>query len=123
MRKQKDMRPDARVPLIEKLGISLGYQGPNLYTMIISSFLLVYYTNVVGLGAGAVATVMGISKVLDGLSDIVAGTILDRTHTKYGKCRPWIVRMIIPTAVCAFLMFFVPAGFSNGLKLVYVFIT
>lgn len=123
MKKAKDMRPDAKVPFAEKMGFALGGQGANFYVMIISSFLLVYYTNVVGVGAGLVATIMGVSKLLDGISDLAAGWILDRTRTKYGKCRPWLLRMIIPTAVCMFLMMNVPAGLSEAAKAVYIFVT
>lgn len=123
MKKAKNMSPDAQIPFLEKMGFALGGQGANFYTMIISSFLLVYYTNVLGISAGIVATVMGVSKILDGVSDLVAGYLLDRTHTKYGKCRPWLLRMILPTAICMILMFYVPAGFEGGLKAAYIFVT
>ncbi len=120
---KKNMSPDAKVPFLEKMAFSLGGQGANLYVMIVGSFLLVYYTNVVGFSAGTVATIMGVTKVLDGVSDLVAGYILDRTHTKYGKCRPWLLRMIIPTAVSMLLLFHVPSGFGTPLKVIYIFIT
>lgn len=123
MRREKNMSPDARVPVIEKMGFAIGGQGTNFYVMIISSFLLVYYTNVVGIGAGVVATIMGITKILDGISDLIAGYILDRTHTKYGKCRSWLLRMIIPTAISMFLIMNVPAGISFNAKVVYIFVT
>lgn len=123
VRKEKNMSPDAKVPVLEKMAFSVGGQGANFYVMLISSFLLVYYTNVVGVSAGLVATLMGVSKALDGLSDLLAGYILDRTQTKYGKCRPWILRMILPTAACMILMFCVPGSFSTTAKAVYIFVT
>lgn len=123
MKKIKNMEPDAKISWGEKIGYALGGQGANLYLMMISSFLLVYYTNVVGIDAGLVATLMGVSKLLDGVSDIIAGRILDHTKTKYGKFRPWLLRMMIPTATCMILMFNVPAGVSIIGKAVYVFVT
>lgn len=122
-KKEKNMSPDADVPVLEKMAFSVGGQGANFFIMIIGSFLLVYYTNVVGVGAGIVATIIGISKVLDGLSDLVAGYILDRTHTKYGKCRPWLIRMILPTAISMILMLWVPGSFPSIGKAVYIFVT
>lgn len=123
MRKVKDMRPDAKVPASEITGFALGGMGGNFITMLISSFLLVYYTNVVGVSAAAVATVMGVTKIFDGLSDLAAGYIVDHTHSKWGKCRPWQIRMILPTIICTFLMFWVPSGISSGLKIAYIFVT
>jgi len=123
MKKTKNMSPDASVPFIEKMGFSIGGQGANFYIMILGSFLMVYYTNVIGISAGVVATVMGVSKILDGVSDLIAGYILDHTRTKYGKCRPWLLRMIIPTAICMLLLFYVPAGMEGVLKTAYIFVT
>lgn len=123
MRKPKDMSPDVRIPISEKLAYSVGGQGAAMYNGIVSAFLLVYYTNVVGIGAGSVATIMGISKVLDGLSDLAAGYLIDRTHTKWGKCRPWLLRMILPMVICMFLLLNVPTGFPDMAKLVYIFVT
>lgn len=66
---------------------------------------------------------MMISRVFDGISDIIMGVIVDRTHSRFGKARPWILRMCIPFAISGVLMFSVPASWSSTPKLVYVFIT
>lgn len=66
---------------------------------------------------------MMISRVFDGISDIIMGVIVDRTHSRFGKARPWILRMCIPFAISGILMFSVPASWSSTPKLVYVFIT
>ena len=71
----------------------------------------------------AVGTIMMISRVFDGISDIIMGVIVDRTHSRFGKARPWILRMCIPFAISGILMFSVPASWSSTPKLVYVFIT
>ena len=71
----------------------------------------------------AVGTIMMISRVFDGISDIIMGVIVDRTHSRFGKARPWILRMCIPFAISGVLMFSVPASWASTPKLVYVFIT
>ena len=71
----------------------------------------------------AVGTIMMVSRVFDGISDIIMGVIVDRTHSRFGKARPWIFRMCIPFAVSGVLMFSVPASWSSTPKLIYVFIT
>ena len=88
-----------------------------------SAFLLFYYTDYAGVSAMAVGTIMMISRVFDGISDIIMGVIVDRTHSRFGKARPWILRMCIPFAISGVLMFSVPASWSSTPKLVYVFIT
>ena len=89
----------------------------------ISAFLLVYYTNVVGASAASAASIIAVSKILDGISDLIMGYIVDHTHSKYGKARPWIARLCIPLAVCTVLMFSVPSGFAGKIQIAYMFLT
>ena len=97
--------------------------GCNIIYTAMSAFLLFYYTDYAGVSAMAVGTIMMISRVFDGISDIIMGVIVDRTHSRFGKARPWILRMCIPFAISGILMFSVPASWSSTPKLVYVFIT
>lgn len=71
----------------------------------------------------AVGTIMLVSRVFDGISDIIMGIIVDRTKSRFGKARPWLLRMCIPFAISGILLFSVPAGWGDTAKLVYVFIT
>ena len=87
-----------------------------------SAFLLFYYTDYAGVSAAAVGSIMFISRLLDGFSDLAMGVIVDRTKSKYGKARPWILRMAVPFAIAAVLLFSVPANLGDTAKLVYVFI-
>lgn len=121
--KQRDMNPDAKVPAYEKISYAIGGTGGNFIITIMSAFLLVYYTNVVGVSAGIVATVMGITKIFDGVSDLAMGYLIDHTKSKYGKARPWFIRTIIPTVICTFFMFYVPEGGSQAFKIGYIFVT
>ncbi len=66
---------------------------------------------------------IAVSKFLDGISDLIMGYIIDHTHTKLGKAKPWIQRLFIPLAVCQVLMFTVPSGWASSAQLVYMFLT
>lgn len=88
-----------------------------------SSFLLFYYTDYVHVSAGVIGTIMLLSRVFDGITDLIMGIIVDRTKSRFGKCRPWILRMAIPFALAGSLLFTVPSGLGNTAKLAYIFIT
>ena len=96
--------------------------GCNIIYTAMSAFLLFYYTDYAGVSAAAVGTIMLISRVFDGVSDIIMGTIVDRTRSKYGKARVWMLRMCVPFALAG-LLFSVPTFLGSTAKLVYVFIT
>ena len=84
------MNPNARLSFLERFAYGIGDYAGNLVYSAISAFLLVYYTNVVGASAAAAASIIAISKIFDGISDLVMGYIIDHTHSKWGKARPWI---------------------------------
>jgi len=92
-----------------------------MYTMT-TTLLIYFYTNVVGISAGAVGMIMLLSRVFDGFSDVLMGTIIDRTHSKYGKARIWILRLAVPYALAAILLFTMPPMGDTG-KVVYAFVT
>ena len=114
--------PEATLGWSERIGYGLGATGWNMVNGIIGSFLTVYFTNVALLDAGIIATLIAVSKVFDGVSDLIVGNIVDRTHAKLGKARTWLLRMCIPFAVATLLLFWVPASFPTAVKYVYVFI-
>lgn len=118
-----DMNPNAKLSMVERIGYGLGDYAGNLVYSAISAFLLVYYTNVIGASAGAAASIIAVSKFLDGISDLIMGYIIDHTHSKWGKARPWIARLCIPLAVCTVLMFSVPSALVGKAQLAYMFLT
>jgi GPH family glycoside/pentoside/hexuronide:cation symporter len=107
----------------ERLSYGLGDYAGNLIYSSITAFLLVYYVSVVGMDAKVAASVMAVSKIFDGISDLLMGRIVDKSNSKYGKARPWIIRMSIPMGICSILMFTVPAGFSTSMQVAYAFLT
>ncbi|MBP3878331.1 MAG: MFS transporter [Lachnospiraceae bacterium] len=106
----------------ERLAYGSGGFAFNMINGIIGSFLTIYFTSAAGLNAGIIATILAVSKVFDGISDLVMGRIVDRTDTKMGKARVWLLRMCIPFAISTMLLFYVPNNFPDMVKYVYVFL-
>ena len=113
---------EEKIGLGAKIGMLLGGMGGVPLFALISAFLTYFYTNVVGLNAGAVGTIILVSKVFDGVSDLIFGSIIDKTRTKKGVCRPWVLRMALFSAVGVIGLFTVPNVGNMG-KLIYVFIS
>lgn len=109
--------------IVERFSYGCGDFGCNIIYTAMSAFLLFYYTDYAGVSALAVGTIMMISRFFDGVSDIIMGVIVDRTKSKYGKARPWLLRMCVPFALSGILLFSVPTSWAATPKLVYVFIT
>ena len=85
--------------------------------------LTYFYTDKVGMAAGAVATAFFITKIIDAFTDIIMGHIVDHTEPGKEKFRPWILRMALPAAIIIIALFTVPSGFSDTAKLAYMFVT
>ncbi|EMU52621.1 MFS transporter [Clostridium butyricum] len=112
-----------QLSIFERFSYGFGDFGCNIIYTAMSVFLLKYYVDYAGVSAAAIGTIMLVSRVFDGVSDLIMGIIVDRTKTKYGKARPWILRMAIPFALSGVLLFAVPVSWGTSAKLVYVFIT
>ena len=112
-----------KVKLGEKLAFAMGDVGCNFIWTVVGSFLTMYYTDSVGITAGVVGTIMLVTRILDGFSDLGMGAIIDRTHTRWGKARPWILRTAPLMAIGLILLFSVPSSLSDTGKIVYAVIT
>ncbi|WP_280771662.1 MFS transporter [Salipaludibacillus daqingensis] len=106
----------------EMVNYGLGFFGIILIWTMVGTFLAFYYTDVVGISAGVVGTLMLVSRLLDGVTDIGMGSIVDRTKSKHGKARPWIIWMAIPFAISGVLLFSVPDISMTG-KIIYAYAT
>lgn len=120
--KGKDMNEFAKVPPKEKLAYCFGDPALTLMYTMTTTLLIYFYTNVVGISAGSVGMIMLVSRVFDGVSDVIMGTIIDRTHSKYGKARIWILRLAVPYALAAVFLFTMP-GLGDMGKVIYAFVT
>ena len=109
----------------DKLGYMFGNFGNDFTFLLSSTFLMKFYTDVVGVSAGVVGTIMMIARFVDAFTDVTMGRICDRSpYTKHGKFKPWIRRMCGPVAVASFLMYQgALAGAPQWLKIGYLFIT
>lgn len=105
-----------------KLGYGAGDLASNCSYGLVSSFVLIYLTNTVGLNAGIIGTLMMVSKLLDGVTDVFFGTIIDRTKSKMGKARPWMLFSQIGVSIMMVLLFTIP-DMGQNMQYVYFFIT
>ena len=106
----------------EKLGYGLGDTASNFFFQTFAIFLLYYYTDVFGISAAAVGTMFFVSKLWDAVNDPMMGVIADRTETRFGKFRPYLLWIAVPYGIAGFLMFASPQLGDTG-KLVYAWVT
>ncbi len=106
----------------EKIGYGLGDTASNLYFQMYINFLLFFYTDVFGIPAAAAGTLFMVSRFWDAVNDPMMGVIADRTDTKWGKFRPYLLWIMFPLAVIGVLMFTTPDLSTSG-KIVYAYIT
>ena len=109
----------------DKLGYMFGDFG-NDFTFILSTMILSkFYTDVMGIGAGVVGTIMMLARFVDAVTDVTMGRICDRSKiTPAGKFKPWLLRMCVPVAIASFLMYQSGlAGLSTNVKIAYLAIT
>lgn len=109
----------------DKLGYLFGDFGNDFTFMLSAMFMMVFYTNVMGVSAAVVGLLMMVARFVDAVTDVAMGQIVDRTApTKDGKFKPWIRRMCGPLGICAFLIFQAEfAGMPYGFKVVWMFVT
>ena len=108
----------------EGIAYSLCGFGQNLICTIIGSYLTIFMTDAIGYGALAVALLMLFARIYDALNDPIMGSIVDRTRTPWGKCRPYLKWMAIPVAVVTILCFLPwypnnPGGFA-AMSIMYI---
>lgn len=87
--------------------------------VLLLGYMMFYCTNTLGLNAGIVGILLAVSKVIDGFTDVVVGYIVDKTHTRLGKGRPYEL-CIFGTWICTFLMYSCPEGLEDTIKYVWV---
>lgn len=106
----------------ERIGYGVGDFANNMMYAPVNSFFTYFLTNVAGLGAGVVGTLLLLSRLLDGVSDLIVGTLMEKIRSKHGKARPWLLWWCIPFAVSLVLMFSAPDFGTTG-KIIYAFLT
>ena len=113
---------DKRLKPVEKIGYGLGDFASNIVFQAVIIFLQPFYTNVYGLSAAAVAVMFLSVRILDMVTDPMMGIIADRTNTKWGRYRPYLLWFAVPFAVMLVLTFTTP-DFDESGKLIYAYVT
>lgn len=111
-----------KITMKEKVGYATGDLACNFIYQTVSSYLLFFYTDVFGISAAAAGFMFLIVRLFDAVMDPLIGTVVDKTNTKYGRFRPYILYGAFPFAGVAILCFTTPA-FSDPMKLVYAYVT
>ena len=105
-----------------KAGYGSGDIAGNVVYAFLSSFVMIYLTDTAGLNAGIVGTLMMFSKLFDGVTDIFFGAMIDKTHTRMGKARPWMFWGYFGCAATLIGVFTIPAGLGESAKYAWFFI-
>jgi len=113
---------NGKVSFFEKIGYGSGDFASNLFWQTFMFFLPIFYTDVFGLPTAIAAMLFGLTRILDAFTDPVMGMIADRTRSRWGRFRPWLLYICVPFAVVGVLSFSTP-GFGSTGKIVYAFVT
>lgn len=110
------------IQLKEKIGYGFGDMASSMFWKLFGSYLMIFYTDVFGLPAAVVGTMFLVTRIWDSLSDPVMGAIADRTTTKWGKFRPYILWGAVPFGIIGVLTFTTPSLGMTG-KIIYAYVT
>jgi GPH family glycoside/pentoside/hexuronide:cation symporter len=110
----------AKLTLFEKIGFGLGDAGFNFYWIIIGSYLLYFYTDIFGISAAAAAWMFAITRIIDAFTDPMVGALADRTRSRWGKFRPYILFGALPLMGSAIFTMSTPDLGETG-KLIWVY--
>jgi GPH family glycoside/pentoside/hexuronide:cation symporter len=110
------------IKLKEKIGYGLGDMASSMFWKIFGMYLLFFYTKVFGISPAAVGTMLLVTRVYDSVSDPLMGIIADRTQTRWGKYRPYLLWFAVPFALIGVLTFYTP-GLDEAGRLIYAYIT
>lgn len=105
-----------------KFSILFGLLGQSLLTGLVAGYITYFGTDIVGVSALAMGNILLISRIFDGVTDLMMGAVIDKTKSKKGKARPWILRAMIPFALFTILLFALPVNFGAGAKIVWIFV-
>jgi Na+/melibiose symporter-like transporter len=107
----------------EKIGYSLGDAAANFVFMTMILFQANFYTDVMGIAAGTAALILLVARLWDAFFDPIMGVLADRTRSRWGRFRPWILFTAVPWGIVTYLAYRTPAGWSSEAIVVYAFIT
>lgn len=112
----------ANLSLREKVGYGFGDMASSMYWKLFGTYLLFFYTDVLGISAAAVGTMLLVSRIWDTAFDPVVGVITDRTETRWGKFRPYLLYTALPFGIIGILTF-APSPWKGAGQLIYAYVT
>ena len=112
-----------KVPLISKIAYGFGDVGCNFSWMFVSNFLMIFYTDVFGISMTAVSALMLFSRFWDAINDPIVGGLTDKTKTRWGRYRPWLLIAAPVTAILLMMTFWAHPDWSDTSKIIYMVIT
>lgn len=113
---------DGKLSIVEKVGYGLGDTASNFFWKTFEYFLLYFYTDVFGLSAKAAGTMLLVTRIWDAINDPLVGYLADRTRTRWGRFRPYLIWGAIPFAISGMVTFYTPNLGPTG-KLIYAYVT
>lgn len=119
---QKNPPSSGELSLVEKMSYGAGDIASNFVWGMVTSYLLFFYTDIFGITAAAAGTLFLITRIWDAVNDPIMGIIIDKTKSKHGKARPYLLWLSVPLAIIGTLTFITP-DFSYTGKLVYAYVT
>lgn len=117
------MREKTYLRWYHKIGYGSGDVAGNVVYALLTAFVMFYLTDTVGLSMGIVGTLMAVSKIFDGVTDIFFGRMIDKTHTKFGKARPWMLWPYIGCAIALVACFAIPTSWGQTAQYIFFFIS
>lgn len=111
------------IKLKEKIGYGFGDMASSMFWKLFGSYLMIFYTDVFGMPAAVVGTMFLITRVWDSAFDPIVGIVADRTHSRWGKFRPYLLFLAVPFALIGILTFITPVGWSLTAKITYAYVT
>ena len=105
-----------------KVGYGSGDLAANMVYGLLTSFVMIYLTDTVGLNSGVIGTLIMASKFFDGFTDIIFGNLMDKTHSKMGKARPWMLYSQIGNSIFLAACFMIPMSWGQKAQYAYFFI-
>lgn len=110
------------IKLTEKIGYGFGDMASSMFWKLFGAYLMIFYTDVFGLPAAVVGTMFLITRIWDSAFDPIVGVVADRTHSRWGKFRPYLLWLAAPFGIIGVLTFVTPDWSPTG-KLVYAYVT
>ena len=113
----------AKIPLKEKIAYCACSIALSVFYFLILSLCVFFYTDVIGMSATTIGTIVIVSRFLDFATDLLAGYIIDNTRSRFGKAGGVMMRFVVPMTIFLIIMYMVPAGASTLTKIAYIFVT